>query len=77
MTDYQIRFKSAMMDIVFEPLFPCHTKKSGIPRKDIGFFYFYMYRYFNTTSTLRAPWAPITSACSMSAVFEGPEINTP
>ena len=29
------------------------------------------------TVTLRAPCAPITSACSISAVFEGPEMNTP
>ena len=29
------------------------------------------------TVTSRAPCAPITRACSISAVLEGPEINTP
>ena len=33
--------------------------------------------YTKITVTLRAPCAPITNACSMSAVFDGPEINTP
>ena len=60
----------------FEPLFPCN-KKIRYPSKDIGFFCCKDKNYFKTTSTLRAPWAPITSACSMSAVFEGPEMNTP
>ena len=31
----------------------------------------------NITNTSRAPCAPITNACSMSAVFEGPEMNVP
>ncbi len=31
----------------------------------------------NSTVTSRAPCAPITSACSMSAVLEGPEMKTP
>ena len=31
----------------------------------------------SNTVTSRAPCAPITNACSMSAVFEGPEMNTP
>lgn len=29
------------------------------------------------TVSERGPWAPITSDCSMSAVFEGPEMNAP
>ena len=31
----------------------------------------------NSTVTSRAPCAPITNACSMSAVLEGPEMKTP
>ena len=33
--------------------------------------------YTKITVTVRAPWAPITRACSISAVFDGPEMNTP
>lgn len=29
------------------------------------------------TANDRGPWAPITSDCSMSAVFEGPEMKQP
>ena len=31
----------------------------------------------STTVRLRGPWAPMTSACSMSAVFEGPATKLP
>ena len=33
--------------------------------------------YVKITSTSLAPCAPITNACSISAVLDGPEINTP
>lgn len=33
--------------------------------------------YSNKTVSSRAPCAPITNACSISAVFEGPEMKTP
>ncbi len=31
----------------------------------------------NRTVALRAAWAPMTSTCAMSAVFDGPLINVP
>ena len=33
--------------------------------------------YSNITVTALAPCAPMTSACSISAVFEGPEMKQP
>ena len=34
-------------------------------------------RYSRMTVTSRAPWAPMTRACSMSAVLEGPAMKLP
>ena len=33
--------------------------------------------YSRMTVTSRAPWAPMTRACSMSAVLEGPAMKLP
>jgi len=38
---------------------------------------FNMYQDFKTTTSFCAPCAPYTRLCSMSAVFDGPEINKP
>jgi len=34
-------------------------------------------RQYASTESERGPWAPTTSACSMSAVFEGPLMKQP
>ena len=33
--------------------------------------------YMRMTETSRGPWAPMTRACSMSAVLEGPAMKLP
>lgn len=57
------------------------STQKGVPVskfKDTGTPFFYLLPYHsNKTVSSRAPCAPITSACSISAVFDGPEMNTP
>ena len=57
------------------------STQKGVPVskfKDTGTPFFYLLPYYsNKTVSSRAPCAPITSACSISAVFDGPEMNTP
>lgn len=54
------------------------------PDFPVAFFQLYLFLlhridsvYIRITVTSLAPCAPTTNACSISAVFEGPEINTP